>query len=386
MIRRRRTVGRYAVVWLVMTGLAVVSGCAGPESVDDEAGAEAGERAQPEADEQGGEGPGEGSLAESAEAAARRLEEAMSRTPTEPAQGQGQRVQWQQTWPREEQGQGEGAAPESEADAEPEGAEAEAPEADEPVTEGDARRAEAEPEPEPASPEELLGSLLEHVRGANEPAMRRALTAATLHAAVGESTLDPALTQSLGHSERRTVERYQRMVLGTLEQVATRGARLNRSALFERIDTLFEHEPLEIRELVLCREVSGYGIYEPFDRHIFLAGEPQRLIVYVELDHFHAEPTGDDQYEVKLQQQIVLYNEADGLAVWRHDPVHITDVSRNRRRDFFVVQLVTLPARLNVGNYRLKVRVTDEHGGSIDETTTRIQLVADENLLAGDTE
>ena len=89
----------------------------------------------------------------------------------------------------------------------------------------------------------------------------------------------------------------------------------------------------------------------------------------------------DGQYEVKLAQQVSLYNEADGLEVWRHPSVQIVDRSRNRRRDFFEVQLIKLPPQLNVGKYRLKVRVTDYHADCIDEASMPIRFVADQTLV-----
>ena len=61
--------------------------------------------------------------------------------------------------------------------------------------------------------------------------------------------------------------------------------------------------------------------------------------------------------------------------------VQIVDRSRNRRRDFFEVQLIKLPPQLSVGKYWLKVRVTDLHGNYIDETSLPIKIVADQALV-----
>lgn len=357
-------------VWGVL-GLMALVGCAGPERAED---TDAAAREARAADDEGGQR----SLTDSAEAAARQLEAAMARTQPGLGDDPGGRIEWRETWPDRSRAQGDGDGGGDRSS----GAGAAASEADE-TQANEGAGGDGASEPAAPQPRELLEMLLAHVHDSNEPAMRRALSAATLRAAVGDATLDQHILQPLGHTQRRTVERYHRMVLATMQQLGASSARLDRAALLERLDALFEHEPIEIRKLALCREVSGYGIYEAFERHVFLAGQRQRLILYLELDHFHAHRTDDDRYEVKLQQQVVLYNESDGLAVWRQDPVQITDVSRNRRRDFFVVQLITLPQRLNVGNYRLKVRITDQHGGSVDETTTRLQLVADEKLLAG---
>jgi hypothetical protein len=76
---------------------------------------------------------------------------------------------------------------------------------------------------------------------------------------------------------------------------------------------------------------------------------------------------------------VVLYtDDAHGLAVWRQPQVQIVDQSRNRRRDFFVVQVIRLPGRLNVGKYRLKVTVDDVHSNTRAEMSLPIQIVAED--------
>ena len=158
-------------------------------------------------------------------------------------------------------------------------------------------------------------------------------------------------------------------MLALREQAAADGDLLTRAALLDRLDAAFADEPVRIVAVQLCRSVQSFGVYEPFATANFLGGQTNRAIVYLELDHFETQPVGND-HEVRLKQELILYNESDGLAVWKADPVQVVDVSRNRRRDFYVVQMMSLPARLAPGKYRLKIRITDEHGESVDETTT----------------
>ena len=141
--------------------------------------------------------------------------------------------------------------------------------------------------------------------------------------------------------------------------------------------------PIRIKKVDLCQRVRGYGVYEPFESRVFLSGRSQAMIIYAELRNFSCKKTSDGRYQVQLSQEVVLYNESDGLAVWRQPTVDIIDESRNRRHDFFVVQMVRLPARLTVGKYLLKVRVTDSENGSLDESTIPIQIVADQSMVAG---
>jgi hypothetical protein len=98
------------------------------------------------------------------------------------------------------------------------------------------------------------------------------------------------------------------------------------------------------------------------------------------LDNFHTSRDGNGQHTVRLSQEVILYNDADGLPVWRQRPEQILDRSANKREDFFVVQIIHLSNRLSVGKYHLKVRITDEVGQQVDEQSIPIQIVADPQL------
>ncbi|MCC7203938.1 MAG: hypothetical protein IT441_02580 [Phycisphaeraceae bacterium] len=142
---------------------------------------------------------------------------------------------------------------------------------------------------------------------------------------------------------------------------------------------------LHIGKLELCKRVESFGVYDPIDTTSLLVGRAARMIVYVELDHFQSRKISEQAYRVQLTQEVTLYNEADGLAVWQQPAVQIQDESRNVRRDFFVVQVVELPARLSVGKYILKVRVTDQQSQTFDEATASIHIVADQSVAQGPT-
>ncbi|MFW6060394.1 MAG: hypothetical protein ACODAQ_09440, partial [Phycisphaeraceae bacterium] len=360
----------FTVVLALM--IALIAGCATNGSTDDTASREA----TTQSDEEPRDAPQDDDVAESVQSHADRLAEAVERSspPMEAEDAPQRRVE-----PAEANRAAANAAV-------PDAAEDEGEDEPEPSSETTADADAAEPasdeREQPAEPSraELTRMLMTKVRGADEPAMQRALAAATLSAAMDGAALDAAVLAPLDRAQRQAVQRYHEFVLAMRGELAARGGALEREALHERVDALFDPDPIAIRKLVLCRSVSSYGVYEPYEEHVFLAGDELRLLVYIELDHFRTRQTENGRHEVRLRQEVVLYNASDGLAVWRQDPVTIEDVSRNRRRDFFVVQLVKLPGRLSVGKYRLKVRITDEHGGSIDETTTPIELVADEKL------
>jgi hypothetical protein len=211
--------------------------------------------------------------------------------------------------------------------------------------------------------------------------MRKGVAAVGLSLAQNTASLNEDLLRGLEPEQRQQLRRFYEVTKQLAGDLLSGTGRLNRRQVVDRIAGMFGQLPLDIQKLDLCKQVDGYGVYTPFEDHRFLAGDAQRLIVYVELDHFQAVKQDEaNRYEVSLKQEVVLFNAADGLAVWSHDPVTIEDRSRNKRDDFFTVQMITLPQRLSVGEYRLKVRVTDRQGGSVDETTVPIELVADEAL------
>ena len=211
--------------------------------------------------------------------------------------------------------------------------------------------------------------------------MRRALTAAALSLAMPGGELDPALLAELSLRERERVVRFHEALRLMTETLADGRSGLDEGEVMGRLRDVFGRRPIEITALELCRRVQGFGVYDPFADTTFLAGRSQKMILYLELDHFVSRELAEDKHEVRLTQEVTLFNAADGLAVWRQRPVEVVDHARRARRDFFVVQMLELPARLGVGKYVLKVKVRDLHGETMHEASQPIEIVADEKLL-----
>ncbi|MCA9293292.1 MAG: hypothetical protein KDA20_05705 [Phycisphaerales bacterium] len=171
-------------------------------------------------------------------------------------------------------------------------------------------------------------------------------------------------------------------------------------SLIQAADELFaasDHwRDLTIQSPTLCTRVDGFGVYEPLSmrdgRYTFVAGRTNRVIVYLELDHFHTTATRMDTrdgFAVELSQSLALYHagtpkvDADrDLVAWQRPSVQIDDFSRRARRDFFVVQMIELPSTISVGSYRLKVRVTDRATGAEAESVLDLDFVADDALAS----
>jgi hypothetical protein len=242
--------------------------------------------------------------------------------------------------------------------------------------------AQQTPAAAPPDRQQLIAALARQVRQSDDPVMVRALRLAALSALDSRQDMDLS-GLSLNADQREQIYRYQQTLVQLAGGIAA-GQQLDAPTLSARLYEIFGQGTIAIRHAALCRSVRSYGVYDEFESHSFLAGREQPIIVYAELDQFQSLRSDDQQYEVRLAQEVVLYNESDGLAVWRQPRVQIVDRSRNQRRDFFVVQLIRLPPLLNVGRYHLKVRITDLQGNSVDEISLPIQLVADHALVRQD--
>ncbi|MBX3359653.1 MAG: hypothetical protein KF745_14635 [Phycisphaeraceae bacterium] len=149
---------------------------------------------------------------------------------------------------------------------------------------------------------------------------------------------------------------------------------------------------LSVPALALCERVEGFGRYVPFARNTFTAGRSQEMIVYVEVAGFSqrawsgsdhpatarpAEGQEAEQYVTELGQEVAVYAATDGYqALYRPEQV-VKDVARRVRRDFFLVQRITLPPTLAIGTYNLKVTMRDKVTGATAEKIVPIQIVED---------
>jgi len=248
------------------------------------------------------------------------------------------------------------------------------------------------PQPAPTKPdattqtqadrEALLKQIRQRVTDSNDAAVHKAMSLAALAIVDPSFQLDENELAALPPTQRELVRQFHGLFSSLGTQVAS-GQPVDRNALGDRLNAIIGEQPLAIRNVKLCDRVRSFGVYEELPGTTFLAGREQPMVVYVELDHFKSVKTGAI-HEVKLSQELVLYNDADGLAVWRQPEQQIVDESRNQRRDFYVVQPTRLPARLGVGKFVLKVRVRDIHGGTRDEVRVPINLVADPALVKPD--
>ena len=147
--------------------------------------------------------------------------------------------------------------------------------------------------------------------------------------------------------------------------------------IVEMADRLRGEADLTIPVIALCAKVDGFGNYKLIDSK-FPAGRENPVIVYCEVENFASELNESQLWETKLTQEAVLYTDT-GIRVWAASPAAtpIVDQCRNRRHDFFVINILHLPATLAPGRYLLKVTLTDQLANRVAEATAQAQIIGD---------
>lgn len=138
----------------------------------------------------------------------------------------------------------------------------------------------------------------------------------------------------------------------------TRRAALALRDLRTATDHLANVSTLDVRNLTFCQEVLSYGEYRVFDSYTFRAKD--EVVMYVEIDNFAAHPRGDS-FETELHSSYEITDDAGRRVANVVLPVD-KQVSNNRRRDYFIAYLITMPTQIASGSYRLQLTVEDVIG------------------------
>lgn len=188
-----------------------------------------------------------------------------------------------------------------------------------------------------------------------------------------------SLASSLSSQDRATL-------LDARDRLASRPAQAGEE-LGKLLNAVSPAPTLAIARASLCTRVTGFGAFTPYASNVFRAGQPIRAIVYIELDHFATRPARegdqvfadapiDQQVSVELSQSVSLFQDPGGLLAWHVPAQPITDTSRSKRRDFYLIQRIELPRTLSIGKYNIKVQVKDRVADAEAEAVIPITVVA----------
>ncbi len=231
--------------------------------------------------------------------------------------------------------------------------------------------------------DELVGVLTELAQAADDPgAMALALTGLeTLRPDTLNGLVEQGLLSEAEHASLDAVGEMLRSMVANSESGATIASPTQVSKMLEQIQRdLNAKVGLEITNAQLCTRVVGFGQFEPFKSNTFVAGRSHRAIVYVEVNRFaQRETTGNDglpRFETKLSQRLELYHIADDLNTWNRKAETDTTLSRNRLRDYYLINQIELPPNLGTGKYNLKIVMRDLISDQVVEAIIPIEIVA----------
>jgi hypothetical protein len=230
---------------------------------------------------------------------------------------------------------------------------------------------------------DLSSELYRQAQRSDAPLRELMLIAATSLVS-SERSIDARGIASLSERDREMLTDMQRFFasLGERLEDATDREDVVRTTVAELQKSLDRQPPFTMSAATLCMRVRGFSDYDEFDRLSFLAHKQQKVIVYVELENFASTLNDQQQWVTELAQELVIYSGRDGIPVWSESWQSVVDVTRNKRHDFFTVQLVTMPQELSVGRYHLKIRMRDEATGAMVERSIPFEMVADARLAA----
>jgi hypothetical protein len=224
-------------------------------------------------------------------------------------------------------------------------------------------------------------------RGAySDMPLRELLLIAATTMVTPDRALVPDALPGLTPREREIVGLMQDFFRQLGEDLAERGDPEVLVGAIDKLSKALHKQPqLVLPEAALCSRVGGFGDYDEFPvnddgRYRFLAQDGQQAVVYVEVEDFTSERNKKGEWVTELSQQLVIFSDRDGIPVWREDWQLGTDTSKNRREDFFIVQVITLPPRLSVGLYQFKIHVRDKRSGAEAEVTVEFEMVADSRM------
>lgn len=199
-----------------------------------------------------------------------------------------------------------------------------------------------------------------------------------------------ALAADLSPAQRETLEAVRELA-AQLPTAASKDPR-ELAALLDRVSAKLSAQQggaLTLPTVALCSRVESFGRYTPLTSTAFLAGRAQPAIVYTEVAGFTHQPRSsvttdttepDGEWTVNLGQTLSLFH-SDGTLAWKRAEQTIRDVSRNQRRDYYLVQRIDLPPTLSIGAYTLKVAVRDLNSSASIEQIVPITVVADAGLI-----
>jgi|GEM_PF-4565446 len=237
-------------------------------------------------------------------------------------------------------------------------------------------------QPAPTTRGTILAEAQKALADSTEPAWQKAVDRVVLSAAQGNSEPSAEILDGLTGKQQIQLKAYHQLLLQLNNDLAYQTSAFDPAAILAKGSSLADDEGyVKITDLQLCSSVRGFGQYQKLKTERLLAGRPQPMVIYTALDGFESKLLTNGEYETRVSQEVKLYHEADDLIVWEQPAQLLADTSFKRRRDFFLVQTVSLPSNLGPGSYLLKITIVDHHSNTMWEESKTLDVVTQESLI-----
>jgi hypothetical protein len=145
--------------------------------------------------------------------------------------------------------------------------------------------------------------------------------------------------------------------------------------LNEAVEHLRAEADLVVRNVVFCRKIDSFGSYDKVEKTEFRPGE--QVLVYAEIENFKTELTPEGHHRTRLKSEIELFQKVGSEyreSKQKFDFPPTEDICRSYRRDYFHSYILTLPQSLGLGDYVLKLTITDHVGNKIGSDTVQFTV------------
>jgi hypothetical protein len=188
--------------------------------------------------------------------------------------------------------------------------------------------------------------------------------------------------QAIPHIEAADQEFWQKTMWGISAYLDDRSETDRRSRATQtitRFNEAVEHlraeADLVVKNVVFCRKIDSFGSYDKLAKAEFRPGE--QVLVYAEIENFKTELTPEGRHRTRLKSEIELFQKIGSEyreSKQKFDFPPTEDVCRSYRRDYFHSYILTLPQSLGLGDYVLKLTVTDHVGNKIGSDTVQFTV------------
>ncbi len=140
--------------------------------------------------------------------------------------------------------------------------------------------------------------------------------------------------------------------------------------LDDAVSSLRELGSLSLRNLSFCKNVYGYGAFDPYDTDTF--APHQHVSLYVEIENYHS-TSSEKGFCTSLGTTYEVLDEK-GNRVTSGDFPDVNDCCRSRRRDFHIQFGLTLPENIAAGRYQLQLVVKDRQSDKIGSAKVPFEI------------